>query len=113
MSDLYNKASLVMTPQLVDTGKVYSIKPENRRGDFDFTRASAATRVGADGNIEKETSNLLLQSNSFDTTWTKDSGITLTSGATLGGRGPASVPCRSRRASPYRRQPGLLDCGEV
>ena len=58
-----------MTPQLVDTGKVYSIKPENRRGDFDFTRASAATRVGADGNIEKETGNLLLQSNTFNTTW--------------------------------------------
>ena len=58
-----------MTPQLVDTGKVYSIKPENRRGDFDFTRASAATRVGADGNIEKETQNLLLQSNTFNTTW--------------------------------------------
>ena len=58
-----------MTPQLVDTGKVYSIKPENRRGDFDFTRASAATRVNADGNIEKETGNLLLQSNTFNTTW--------------------------------------------
>lgn len=68
-----------MTPQLVDTGKVYSIKPENRRGDFDFTRASAATRVGADGNIEKETSNLLLQSNSFLTSWVR-TGYTLTSG---------------------------------
>jgi hypothetical protein len=69
MSDLYNKASLVMTPQLVDTGKVYSIKPEDRKGDFTFTRSSAATRVNADGNIEKETQNLLLQSNSFNTTW--------------------------------------------
>jgi hypothetical protein len=70
MSDLYNKASLVMNPQLVDTGKVYSIKPEDRKGDFTFTRSSAATRVNADGNIEKETQNLLLQSNSFNTTWT-------------------------------------------
>ena len=78
MSDLYSKASLVMNPQLVDTGKVYSIKPEDRKGDFTFTRSSAATRVNADGNIEKETQNLLLQSNSFDTTW--GSNGTLTSG---------------------------------
>jgi len=79
MSDLYNKASLVMTPQLVDTGKVYSIKPEDRKGDFTFTRSSAATRVNADGNIEKETQNLFLQSNSFDTTWAQTR-IDLTSG---------------------------------
>jgi len=53
----------------VDTGKVYSIKPENRRGDFTFTRSSAATRVNADGLVEKETQNLLVQSNNFATTW--------------------------------------------
>ena len=58
-----------MNPQLVDTGKVYSIKPEDRKGDFTFTRSSAATRVNADGLVEKETQNLLLQSNQFDTTW--------------------------------------------
>jgi hypothetical protein len=80
MSDLYNKASLVMTPQLVDTGKVYSIKPEDRKGDFTFTRSSAATRVNADGNIEKETQNLILQSNSFNTTWVLTNAPTLTSG---------------------------------
>ena len=60
-----------MNPQLVDTGKVYSIKPEDRKGDFTFTRSSYATRVNADGNIEKETQNLLLQSNTFDTNWAK------------------------------------------
>jgi len=82
MSDLYSKASLVMNPQLVDTGKVYSIKPEDRKGDFTFTRSSAATRVNADGLVEKETQNLLLQSNQFDTTWDDSSVITLTSGQT-------------------------------
>ena len=70
MSDLYNKASLVMNPQLVDTGKVYSIKPEDRKGDFTFTRSSAATRVNASGNIEKETQNLLTYSNDFNN-WSK------------------------------------------
>jgi len=41
-------------------------------GDFTFSRGSnlAATRVGADGLIEKGRENLLLQSNQFDTTWT-------------------------------------------
>ena len=69
-----------MNPQLVDTGKVYSIKPEDRKGDFTFTRSSAATRVNADGNIEKETQNLLLQSNQFDTTWTLTGATSITGG---------------------------------
>ena len=40
---------------------------------------TAATRVNADGLIEKYRENLLLQSNQFDTTWSKQ-GSTLTSG---------------------------------
>jgi len=67
MENLYNKASLVLTPQMVEAGKVYSMKPEDRKGDFTFSRSTAATRVNASGNIEKETQNLLLQSNQFDT----------------------------------------------
>ena len=66
---IYDKSSLVLIPSGTKTGKVFSQKPVSGDGDFTFTRASAATRVNADGNIEKETSNLLLQSNSFDTTW--------------------------------------------
>lgn len=66
---IYDKSSLVLIPSGTKTGKVYSQKPTNGDGDFTFTRSSAATRVNADGNIEKETSNLLLQSNSFNTTW--------------------------------------------
>ena len=79
MEDLYNKASLVLTPQMVEAGKVYSMKPEDRKGDFTFSRSTAATRVNASGNIEKETGNLLLQSNNFDTSWDKV-GVSLTSG---------------------------------
>ena len=47
---------------------------------FTFSRSTAATRVNADGNIEKETQNLLLQSNAFTTTWIKTGSLTLTSG---------------------------------
>jgi hypothetical protein len=50
-------------------------------GDFTFSRGSnlAATRVGADGLIEKGRENVLLQSNQFDTTWLQNR-IDLTSG---------------------------------
>ncbi len=68
---LYDKASLVLIPSGTKAGKVFSQKPTSGDGDFDFTRSSYATRVNSQGLIEKERSNLLLQSNNFDTTWTK------------------------------------------
>ncbi len=55
-------------------GKAYSIKPTDGTGDFTFSRGSnlAATRIGADGLIEKGRENLLLRSNDFsNATWTK------------------------------------------
>jgi len=66
---IYDKASLVLIPSGTKTSKVYSQKPVSGDGDFTFSRSTGATRINADGNIEKETQNLLLQSNSFDTTW--------------------------------------------
>ena len=65
---LYDKASLVLIPSGTKTSKVYSQKPTNGDGDFTFSRSTAATRVNASGNIEKETENLLLQSN-FSSSW--------------------------------------------
>ncbi len=70
MASIYDKSSLVLIPSGTKTGKVFSQKPVSGDGDFTFTRASAATRVNADGNIEKETGNLLAWSNSFNN-WTK------------------------------------------
>ena len=80
-SNFFNKASLVMVPDAPIDGKLPSVKPEDRSGDFIFSRGSnlAATRVNKDSLIEKGRENLLLQSNQFDTTWTK-SNATLTSG---------------------------------
>ena len=66
---LLTKASLIATPTAYGDGVLNSVKPTNGDGDFDFARASAATRVNEQGLIEKERGNLLLQSNSFDTTW--------------------------------------------
>jgi len=82
MANTYDKASLVLIPSGTKEGVVFSQKPTNGDGDFTFSRSTAATRVNADGLIEKETQNLLLQSNSFDTTWTINGTGTLTSGQT-------------------------------
>ena len=64
-------ASLVMIPSGYEDGTLGSLKPTDGTGDFTFSRGSniSATRVTADGNIEKGYENLLLQSNTFDTTW--------------------------------------------
>ena len=101
MEDLYNKASLVLTPQMVEAGKVYSMKPEDRKGDFTFSRSTAATRVNASGNIEKETGNLLVQSNQFDTSWEK-SDVTITSGF-VGYDGTNNAWELTRTATAYAR----------
>jgi len=80
MSNAFDKASLVMLPHAYEDGKLYSLKPTDRSGDFTFSRGTGtATRVGEDGYIKKEIVNLLEQSNSFDTTWNLFNG-TLTSG---------------------------------
>ena len=70
MATTYDKASLVMIPSGVKESKAYSIKPTDGSGDFTFSRGTdTATRVNASGLIEKERVNLLLQSNTFSTTW--------------------------------------------
>ena len=63
---------MVLIPSGTKSGKVFSQKPVNGDGDFTFSRSTAATRVNADGNIEKETQNFVTQSNNFNNSdWTK------------------------------------------
>ena len=73
MATLLETASLVMVPSGYEDGTLGSLQPLDGTGDFTFTRGSniSATRVNEDGYIEKGYENLLLQSNSFDTTWIK------------------------------------------
>jgi len=79
----FDDASLAFLPSGAagKDGKAYSIKPTDGTGDFTFSRGSnlSATRIGSDGLIEKGRENLILQSNQFDTTWTK-SNTSVTSG---------------------------------
>ena len=69
MSQFYDQASLVMVPSGYKAGKVYSQKPLSADGELTFTRASNATRVGPDGLLERVRTNLILQSQAFNTTW--------------------------------------------
>ena len=49
---ILDKASLIQIPSGYKSGKLYSIKPDNGDGDFDFSRSSSATRVNSEGLIE-------------------------------------------------------------
>ncbi len=71
MANALESASLVMIPSGYEDGGLGSLKPMDGTGDFTFTRGSnlSATRVAPNGYIEKGYENLLLQSNSFLTTW--------------------------------------------
>jgi hypothetical protein len=48
----YDDASLIMFPSGYKEDKIYSLKPTDGSGDLDFTRASSATRVNAEGLID-------------------------------------------------------------
>jgi hypothetical protein len=75
----YSDASLVLIPSGYKDQKVYSAVPTDGSGDLVFSRASSATRVASNGLIEKVRTNLILQSNTFSTTWV-NSNSTETSG---------------------------------
>jgi hypothetical protein len=94
---LIDKASLLMVPSTYEAGKLYNVLPsgnrapdstdqnsgyDQTRADFDFDRGSntAATRVNADGLIEKYRENELLQSNAFSTSPWNTNLVTATSG---------------------------------
>lgn len=55
---ILDKASLIQIPSGYKSGKLYSIKPDNGDGDFDFSRSSSATRVNAEGLIEEVSANV-------------------------------------------------------
>tara|TARA_R110002020_G_C16282549_1_gene771925 strand:+ start:190 stop:1707 length:1518 start_codon:yes stop_codon:yes gene_type:complete len=79
MSNLLEKASIILTPTAYDNGKVLCVKPTDGSGDFDFSRNSAATRVNAQGlveNVQILSSNLVTNGDFSDgsTDWTLDTG---------------------------------------
>ena len=70
---LFDSASLVVTPNGVKEGKLYSIKPTDGSGDLSVTRATTATRVNSAGLVEVVPYNILTYSNTFtNTNWIKN-----------------------------------------
>ena len=97
MSNLLEKASILLTPTAYDDGKILSVKPIDGTGDFDFTRNSSATRVNSQGLIEdmQILSGDLVSNGDFsqigpelvtngdfatDSNWTKGTGWTISGG---------------------------------
>jgi hypothetical protein len=73
MSDLLNKASLVVIPSGYKEDTVYSVVPSDGSGDLSFTRASNGTRINSAGLVEVCPWNLLQQSETFDNaSWSKN-----------------------------------------
>jgi hypothetical protein len=58
MSNLFEQASLIVTPNATKAGKLYSIKPTSGAGDLSVTRATTATRVNSAGLIESVANNI-------------------------------------------------------
>jgi len=60
MSNLLEKASIVLTPTAYSDGALHSVKSlkEATDADFDFTRNTVATRENSSGNIERVAANL-------------------------------------------------------
>jgi hypothetical protein len=76
----YDDSSLFVAPNGYKTSVLFAQKPMDANGQLAFTRSNdTATRVAENGLIQKVRTNLLLQSNTFDTTWT-NSNTTETSG---------------------------------
>lgn len=58
MSNLLEKASILLTPTGYNTSEMLCVKPNTSVGDFDFTRATTATRVNSSGLIESVANNI-------------------------------------------------------
>ena len=52
MSNLLDKASIILTPTAYNTSEVLCVKPSDGTGDFDFSRATEATRINSLGLVE-------------------------------------------------------------
>jgi hypothetical protein len=55
---LYDKASLIVSPNAYKASKIYSLKPTSGAGDLTFARASAQTRRNSAGVIENLANNV-------------------------------------------------------
>jgi len=108
----FDSASLVQIPSGYSDGTLYSVKPIDGTGDLTFSRGSdiEATRVNANGYIEKAKVNLLTYSNDFsNAAWTL-SNTTVTGGQT-GYDGSSDAWLLSKSASGGLLRQGFTSIG--
>ncbi len=58
MSNLLDRASVVLTPTAYNNGEALCVKPDDASGDFQFSRATEGTRVNSLGLVEVVANNL-------------------------------------------------------
>ena len=51
-NNLLDKSSIILTPTAYNNGKALCVKPSDGSGDFDFSRATEATRINSLGLVE-------------------------------------------------------------
>ena len=91
MSDLLNKASLVVIPSGYKEDTVYSVVPSDGSGDLSFTRASNGTRINSAGLVEVCPWNLLEQSEDFTNAFWFASNATVTANSTTAPNGTTTA----------------------
>ena len=102
---LINQASLVITPNAVKEGKLYSVIPNTTLGDMDVVRATTATRVNSSGLIEVVPRNLLTYSNEFsNANWEKINTTVASGQVGYNGTSNAWLLTSTSIPNPYVRQ---------
>jgi hypothetical protein len=91
MSDLLNKASLVLIPSGYKEDTVYSVVPSDGSGDLSFTRASNGTRVNSAGLVEVCPWNLLQYSEDFTNGYWNKGAASITANATTAPNGTTTA----------------------
>jgi hypothetical protein len=102
MSDLLNKASLVVIPSGYKEDTVYSVVPSDGSGDLSFTRASNGTRINSAGLVEVCPWNLLEQSEAFSNTsiWNVLNSATVSANTTTAPNGTTTADTLTFSANP-------------
>jgi len=91
MSDLLNKASLVLVPSGYKEDTVYSVVPSDGSGDLSFTRASNGTRINSAGLVEVCPWNLLQQSETIGVSPWSNSNLTITANSVIAPNGTTTA----------------------
>lgn len=101
MSDLLNKASLVVIPSGYKEDTVYSVVPSDGSGDLSFTRASNGTRINSSGLVEVCPWNMLQYSEDLSNVYWQKNLVTITSNTTVAPNGTTTADTLTNSSTGY------------